>query len=160
MGRNKKSDYIPRSFESNKKWAPLYKGKPEDKSSNIHYSMLMSNAWHNLTGKQKELYLYCKLQLFGQSIQSKENLKTEKEIDEKAKVDISIRFVFNMGLWCDLYGLYTEKTQRYFYSDMDALIENGFIKLIVSGKTTRTKNIYEFSDKWTELGKYEKDKKR
>lgn len=156
MGRKKKSEYIPRRFESCLDFVPKLNGKPEDKSSNIHYSMLMSNAWHNLTGKQKELYLYCKLQLFGQSIKSKEKLKTEKEIDEKANVDISIRFTFNMGLWCELYGLYTEKTQRYFYKDMDALIANGFIKLISSGKTTRTKNIYEFSDKWIELGKYEK----
>lgn len=157
MGRKKsKSDYIPRRFESYLGFAPILDGKHEDKSSNIHYSMLMSNAWHNLTGKQKELYLYCKLQLFGQSIKSKEKLKTEKEIDEKTKVDISIRFVFNRGLWCDLYGLYTENTQKYFYKDMDALIENGFIKLISSGKTTRTKNIYEFSDKWIEFGKYER----
>ena len=150
----KKKEYVPRSFESTTLFVPKQKnGKKKDVSSNIYYSMLISNAWKKLTPKQKELYLYCKLQLWGQSPSAKE-LRTEKETDE-GNCDISIRFHFNKSLWCDKYGLYSNSGQRHFYEDIQALIDNGFIILVSSGKNTRTKNIYEFSSKWQEQGMFE-----
>lgn len=153
MGK-KKQDYVPKRFESAIEFTPKRKqGKHKDCSSNIYFSMLMSNAWHSLTGKQKELYLYCKLQLFGQSTNDKE-LKTEKEFDEDTNIDISNRFVMNKSLWCKTYGLYTESTHRYFYSDMQALIDKGFIDLIANGKSNQSKNIYAFSNRWIDLGKW------
>jgi hypothetical protein len=153
---SKSKIYIPKSFESAIEFTPQKKqGKRKDVSSNIYYSMLVSNAWHNLTGKQKELYLFCKLQFFGQSINSKE-LKTDIEKNNKDdNTDISNRFVMNKSLWCKTYGLYTDSTQRYFYQDIKALIDNGFITELQRGKSNRSKNIYEFSNKWVELGKWE-----
>jgi len=41
---------------------------------------------------------------------------------------------------------------RAFRTDMDKLIELGFIKQIISGWNTRTINIYGFSGKWKEYG--------
>lgn len=157
MGRNKKSEYKPREFESELDFAPKQKnGKKKDTSSNIYYSMLMSNAWHELTLKQKELYLYCKLQYLGQRL-NRDELETEKEADE-GNTNISYRFTFNKGLWCELYGLYSENGKRHFYDDMQVLIDKGFIRLVASGQNTRTKNIYEFSNKWAEKGKWVNDK--
>lgn len=55
MSRSKKqSEYIPVAFESENSVAPkTKKGQRKDKSANIYYSMLMSNAWRKLTGNQK-----------------------------------------------------------------------------------------------------------
>lgn len=38
--------------------------------------------------------------------------------------------------------------QRTFYKYVNHLIELGFLKCVESGWTTKTKNIYGFSDKW------------
>lgn len=150
----KKEEYKPRRFESAIEFTPKKKqGKQKDVSSNIYFSMLMSNAWHSLTGKQKELYLYCKLQYFGQSPTAKE-LKLPYE--EDTNVDISYRFTMNKSLWCKTYGLYTESTHRYFYSDMQALVDKGFIDIISKGKSNLSKNIYAFSNRWIDSGKWEK----
>lgn len=150
----KKGEYQPYKFESELSFTPKKKqGKRKDVSSNIYYSMLVSNAWRKLTPKQKELYLFCKLQYFGQSLNAK-TLRTEKEKDED-NVDISKRFVMNKELWLKEYGIYSESGQRHFYTDMQALIDNGFIMVIANGKNARKKNIYEFSDKWVNSGKWE-----
>lgn len=150
----KRDKYIPKVFESESSFLEPKKdgSKAKDVSANIYISMLQSRAWHNLTGKQKELYLYCKAQYFGEKKTKKQHTTTLEEINGE-KPDLSKRFTMNRSKWCECYGLYTENTQKYFYKDIKALQDNGFIKTLESGKTTRTKNIYEFSDKWRELGK-------
>lgn len=55
MARKKK--YVPKAFES---------GKAGDVSANIYASMMQSKAWNNLTNNAKVLYLYMKLQYYGQ----------------------------------------------------------------------------------------------
>ena len=153
-----KKDYKPRTFESNPAFLPKKEsGKAiTDTSANIYMSMLQSQAWHNLTYKQKELYLYCKAQQFGERKKKSEHL-TEKEREENVEIDISKRFTMNKSKWCAIYGLYTESTQRHFYEDMRVLMANGFIISIEKGQNSRTKNIYEYSDKWRELGKWGKE---
>jgi hypothetical protein len=96
----------------------------------INIDLLMSQAWHNLTLKQKELYLYC-------VAESKDNCEY---------------FEFNKSKWNSIYGLYTDSGQRHFYKDMKALVENGFVEIVKSGKTTREKNIYRCIDRWVNLG--------
>lgn len=160
MSKKKEKKYTPKEFESEREFLPVNKEniKVKDVSANIYISMLQSKAWHNLTSKQKELYLYCKAQYYGERKSKAEHLTvTEKECEKD--IDISKRFTMNKSKWCEIYGLYTNGTQRYFYSDMKALIENGFVQTIEKGKTSRTKNIYEFSGRWKEQGRWEKGEK-
>lgn len=160
MGKKGEKVYIPKTFESERGFLPPKKsgGKVKDVSANIYISMLQSQAWHNLTYKQKELYLYCKAQYYGESKSKNEHL-TAKEKECEENIDISKRFTMNKSKWCEIYGLYTESTQRHFYTDMKALIQNGFVKALEKGQSSRTKNIYEFSDKWREQGKWGKIEK-
>ena len=160
MGKKGEKVYIQKTFESEREFLPTKKsgGKVKDVSANIYISMLQSQAWHNLTYKQKELYLYCKAQYYGESKSKNEHL-TAKEKECEENIDISKRFTMNKSKWCEIYGLYTESTQRHFYTDMKALIQNGFVKALEKGKRSRTKNIYEFSDKWREQGKWVKTEK-
>ena len=55
MARKKK--YVPKAFES---------GKAGDVSANIYASMIQSRAWSNLTNNARVLYVYMKLQYYGQ----------------------------------------------------------------------------------------------
>ena len=156
----KKENYVAKAFESEPSFLPKTKNKTsaKDVSANIYLSMLMSQAWHNLTLKQKELYLYCKAQYYGEAKTPQEH-KTNNEIENDINANLQVRFTMNKSKWCEIYHLYSESGQRHFYEDMNALVENGFIKVVESGKTSRTKNIYEFSDRWRLQGKYEHKKK-
>ena len=124
MGRKRK--YTPKSFESN---------RAGDISANIYASMMQSKAWNNLTNNAKVLYMYMKMQYYGQ-----------KTIADKGQEC----FYFNKAMYTKTYPLYTNINQ--FYKDRNLLIENGFIE-IESGSTkfTREKMIYKFSAKWQEV---------
>lgn len=137
-----KRDYIPRKFESDSRFLI---NRKKDTSSNIYMSMLLSPSWQSLTKNQQILYIYCKAQYFGKNYINKKDLMTDNE--EINSVDFSLRFVFNRSMWQKLYKLYPSDNGK-FYKDMDKLIENGFINKISSGKCTRTKTIYELSDRW------------
>jgi hypothetical protein len=128
MPRFKKKPYEKKKFEST--------GTSSDISANIYLSMLMSKAWGELTAKQRELYLYCKMQFFAEKLKPIKNNRNS--------------FTMNTAKWHDLYGLYTRKNG--FYKDMTALIEHGFIRCLECGAFSRTKSIYEFSDKWQKYG--------
>lgn len=124
MGRKVKAvKYVKKSFESD--------GSSSDVSANIYSSMLLSDAFMSLTGQQAKLYVYMKLQFYGQKI---------KPNDDKTCL------FFNQSKWKTQYKLYTNN--NYFYRDIKALIEKGFIKKIESGKNTRTRSIYQFSNDW------------
>lgn len=92
--------------------------------------MIGSPAWEALTNNARVLYVYMKLQLFGNK---KDHLPEGQ-------------FYFNRGTYTKTYKLYKNQTQ--FYQDRDLLIKYGFIDQIESGRTTRTKNIYQYSDRW------------
>lgn len=153
MSKNKIPQYVPTAYESELSFAPMPKkgNKRKDKSANVYYSMLMSKAWRELTGNQKELYLFCKLQQFGESLSYEEHA-TEIEKQNLEKPNLSDRFTMNKSKWCELYQLYTEQNAKRFYNDMKRLIELGFVELLQSGRTNKTKNIYKFSDKWKKRG--------
>lgn len=101
-------------------------------------SMAESEEFKSLTKNQKLLYMYCKLQLMYQN-------RTKEEIEMYRS---STFFTFERDKWKNKYGLYTDGNRQQFYDDRDALIEKGFIKILVKGKSNMTKNIYDFSDKW------------
>lgn len=124
MARKKK--YVPKSFESN---------KVGDVSANIFASMLQSRAWSNLSNNARVLYLYMKLQYYGQ-----------KNIPNKEQE----YFYFNKAMFTKTYPLYTNTNQ--FYKDRQLLLDNGFIEIDGgSTKWTREKMIYKFSSKWREV---------
>ena len=123
MARKKK--YVPKSFESS---------KAGDVSANIYASMMQSEAWSNLTNNARVLYLYMKLQYYGQ--------KTIPDREQEC-------FYFNKALVTKTYQLYTNVNQ--FYKDKKMLIDNGFIETVENGRNTRTKNVYRFSSKWRDI---------
>ena len=105
--------------------------------------MMVSEAWKKLSSKQKVLYLACKDRLYSQ--------KTKYSPDPNDKT----KFYFNRTIWLNDYNLYPTTNEAGFYKDMGALIEYGFIKCIESGATSRTKSIYQYSDKWQLFGTLE-----
>lgn len=121
--------YQKKSFEST--------GKSSDTSANIYMSMLLSDAWKDLTAQQQRLYLYCKSQYYAEKV--------------KPNGD-PLCFTMNQSKWADLYGIYKRKNAASFYRDISALIEHGFISCVECGAVTRTKSIYRFSDKWQQFG--------
>lgn len=129
----KKEKYVPKSFEST---------KTRDSYASIYMSMLMSQSWQNLTKNQQLLYVYCKAQYYAEHNTPKPKIKKLSEIE------FSECFTMNKSKWCKLYHLYKDGNQNGFIRDMRALMENGFIEVVENGRTTRTKSIYKFSDKW------------
>jgi hypothetical protein len=128
----KKKTYQKKNYESD--------CSSSDTSANIYHSMLMSEAWNKLSSKQRVLYLVCKDRLYAQ--------KTKYSPDPNDQT----KFYLNRALWLKDYELYPPSNEAGFYKDMGALIEYGFIKCIESGATSRTKNIYQYSDKWKLFG--------
>lgn len=125
----KKKPYQKKTFEST--------CSSSDTSANIYMSMLLSDAWRELTAQQQRLYLYCKAQYYAD--------KTKPNGDP-------LCFTMNQSKWCGLYGLYERSNAKGFYRDMGALIEHGFVSCVECGAITRTKSIYRFSDKWQWFG--------
>lgn len=128
MSKRKKT-YQKKAFESD--------GSPSDVSANIYMSMILSPAWKNLTANQRQLYLYCKAQYYG---------------EKKKPTDNPLKFTMNQTKWADMYGLYKRNNAASFTRDMTALIEHGFVVCSSCGATTRKKSIYRFSEKWQQWG--------
>ena len=122
----KRKKYQKKLFEST--------GETYDVSANIYLSMIKSEAWLSLTKNQRLLYVYLKVQYYSQK------RKPNKENKEM--------FYFNQTKWLNEYQLYSEGNKKSFYNDMEQLIIRGFIDCVSSGKTTREKNIYQYSSRW------------
>jgi len=128
----RKQKYKPKSFEST--------GKSNDTSANIFDSMLTHPDFMGLKTRQKILYVYCKNQFYGKR-------KPRSDFPEIEKFQSDECFYMNLALVVE-YGLYTKTGRKEFYSDMKALCEAGFIECISNGKSTKSRSIYRFSDKW------------
>lgn len=128
MARRRKS-YLKKAYEST--------GASDDTSANIYHSMLESIAWQDLSTKQKELY-WC--------------MKDRKYQEKQHPNGDESMFCFNKYLWAEEYRLYADTDGRGFQRDLRALINHGFIRCIESGMTTRTKSIYQYSEKWRLFG--------
>ena len=157
----RKNVYLAQKFESCVALLPKHKDGTihKDTSSNIYNSMRFSQAWHNLTYKQRDLYSVMKGLQFSET-KHRSELITEKEKsmfvkEELSRINISLRFTFCQPKWCNLYGLYSPNGRKELTKDIQALIDNGFIKIIQNGKNIWGANIYEYSDNWRELGQWQ-----
>lgn len=129
----KKQVYQKKTFEST--------GVGNDTSANIYMSMLMSKAWQQLSKNAQVLYLYCKAQYYAEKQKPKPIVRQLSETEQK------MCFTMNRSKWLNLYCIYKSDNGQ-FNKDMKQLIDNGFVKIVELGSTTRTKNIYMFSDEW------------
>lgn len=138
---NRKTKYIPKSWESTDgKIKDGAKEKP-DISANIYESMMLSDSFISLTNKQQILYLYCKAQYFGKRKPGRDH----PGIEDLQGDDL---FYLNWNVISGKYHLYRETSHKNFYQDMGVLCEHGFIEKVSSGKGNRKKTIYRYSDKW------------
>ena len=123
----KKRKYEKKPFESAL--------QPSDTSANIYESMILSEAWKDLSASAKVLYLTCKSQYYSEK---------KKPIEGDYTT-----FTMNQAKWADKYHLYSKGNHRGFQRDMESLIVHGFVKCVECGAVTRTKSIYRFSSDWT-----------
>lgn len=130
----KRPKYQKKMFES-AQWS-------NDTSANIYMSMLMSDAWMDLTNNQKTLYLYCKAQYYAQKDCGSNDPKPDG-LDS---------FTMNRSKWCKLYKIYTESNNTGFYRDMAQLIYHGFIVCSTCGQSNFTKSVYRYSSMWQKWG--------
>ena len=131
MARKKKTKYIRKSFETRLPGAADSTG---EKIVALCLTQLMSDAWANLTGNQRNLYIFMRLRYDGENEHG---------------------FYFNKALYMKQYRLYTNGTQ--FQRDLAGLVENGFVDIVERGWTTRTRNVYAFSDRWQTVKRKKKD---
>lgn len=131
MGKRRKK-YVPKPFES--------AGGANDTSANIYESMLNSAAFQDLTKNQRLLYIYMKAQYYGKR-------KPEKDFPDVEQMQGDELFYFNLSL-AEKYGLYSRGNRGQFYNDVKALEEHGFIMVVSSGRSTKTRSIYKFTGGW------------
>ena len=94
--------------------------------------MQKSAAWKSLSLRQRGLYL----ELKSKFTVNRKTLETNAE-------NISYTTTEAKKVYGDL---------RTFRADIDALINAGFIKQVVSGVPTMSASIYGFSDRWKDYG--------
>lgn len=126
MPKRNRKKFTPQEFE---------KIGASNLSAVIYASMMQSNAFLDLSANAIKLYLYMKLQFYGQ---------VQKPGDKPDQ------FVFNRSMYVTTYGIFSNGAQ--FTQYCHELIKHGFIELIECGATTRSNNIYKFSDKWQTWG--------
>lgn len=131
-GNRRGRKYTPKSFEST--------GVSNDVSANIYESMAQSDAWRDLKPRERQLYVYCKLQYYGKR-------KPSKDFPNIDAFNSDLCFYLNLAAVVN-YGIYKRSGNKEFYKDIHTLVEHGFIEIISNGKYTKTKSIYKYSDKW------------
>lgn len=100
------------------------RAKQEDKIIRIYASMLISEAFTELSNRQKVLYMCCKSQI--------------------SDIDKTDTFCMDWGQALR-YKLYRPSMHANFYRDMKALCEHGLIEKVskIRGRTS-----YIFSEMW------------
>lgn len=109
----------------------------------LYQSMLMSEAYKDLSNRAKNLYTYCRLQEHAMSSSERSKVKTETSID------LTDRRYFTMNKSkLKLYGLYSPNSLSPFYADIASLIRHGFLICVYNGKHDRKKSVYAYSSNW------------
>lgn len=156
MARSKSHDnkrpYIPfESLSNNREHEYIVDGKKQtDTTTNICYSMLTSPAFKDLTAKQRMLYIYAKTQFYGARSRPKDDYK---DIEEYQKDGGRKYFYLNHKMITEVFALYPKSNTRDLYTDIQVLIEHGFIEQVSNGRINQKRSIYTYSTKWKEWGK-------
>lgn len=147
MGRKKR--YEPLPFESNGQYVGRNGKARKDTSASIFESLYRSKAYRDLTARQRDLYVCCKLQFYGKR-------KPERDYQDIEELHGDDLFYLNWGVVCADYGLYPVGSESNFYKDMRELIRHGLIDMKSSGKSRRRKNVYQYSTRWKNWSETEK----
>ena len=110
---------------------PFEGNNPRGAFTKITIDMMHSPAWKALNLRQHGSYFVLKSK-YRQKMMGGVMTSSNKDDISFPKVEWSL--------------YYTD--YRTYKKDMDQLMDLGFIRLIQSGRTTRTPNIYGFCDKW------------
>lgn len=124
-----------------KKWQTDTRRNRRQSFSKIYSNMLTSPAWCDLTGAQKALYIACRDQ----------EMRPHPRVTDTPADDQL--FNMNRALYVGRYKLYKSNNLKGFFRDMRELVRHGFISVYRSGKNTRQKSIYSYSDKWKDWTK-------
>jgi len=107
--------------------------------------MLESKAWNKLSAQQIKLYIYCRLQVYGEK--KKPLLPNGTTCSNQ-----DLLFTMNQGKWSTIYNIYKKSNAKGFQRDITKLIELGFVECLMGGAITRKKSIYYISDLWQKYG--------
>lgn len=122
----------------------------------LHYSLLTSDAFKDLTASQRMLYVYAKTQFYGAVSRPAKDFKDIKEYQEQQG---RMFFYLNHKLMTEVFGLYAKSNHRSLYRDVQALEDHGFIERVTNIKTDGEKGgnieggnhmrtIYKYSEDW------------
>lgn len=121
-------------------------GKEPDTFTRIYESVLISEAFQDLSPQVQMLYICMRAQYYGKR-------KPNREYDEsfilwdQIKTDDCFFFSRHMA---SKYMKKYEKNSSRLYRDIKVLEEHGFIETVFSGKSSKSKSVYKYSDKWKE----------
>ena len=121
-----------------------------DTTTLLTYSMMISDAFRDLTARQRMLYVYAKSQFYGARSRP---CNDYKDIDVFKEYNGSRYFYLNHRLLSDVFGLYPKDNHRDLYKDIKALIEHGFIEKYSGGRSNRSRAIYRYSEWWKDWEK-------
>lgn len=141
MARSKAAKERKQEESYNAKPYETIVGKRNSKKyARIYLPMIESAAFKSLTPKQKELYLYMKL----------EDYSADRPLKESGEPYSHEYFYFNELKWKRVHGLYTQR--QGFTRDRDVLIDRGFIQVAEHYRYggRNQKNVYRFHDGWKE----------
>lgn len=161
MARNKYriQDYYP--FEATSKVKTCTDGKDRhrfidrngkeqtDTTTTLTFSMMTSEAFKDLTARQRMLYVYAKSQFYGARSRPSTDFR---DIEEFKEYKGQKYFYLNHKLLVDVYGLYPKTNHRSLYADIKALVSHGFIEWYTEPKAINKSNhmraIYRYSEAW------------
>lgn len=145
MSRSKKNT-APKPLATFESTIKIKRGGKEmsDTYARITDSLLLSEAFQDLKPRTQMLYIFMREQYMGKR-------KPNRDFDENSPIWEAIRsdecFYFPFHTAKSYNKSYKANSGR-LYTDIEVLIEHGFIEKIVSGKANRDNSIYKYSDKW------------
>lgn len=115
----------------------------------LYHDMLDSPAFHDLSGSQAKLFLYCRREAFGraQSDYESGNIEGLSFSGESSRL-----FYLNEALVKKQHKLYNANDKRGFRRDMEALVSHGFVDVVLNRAVSHKPNVYALSTRWTKWG--------
>lgn len=122
-----------------------------DTTTMLTYSMMISDAFKDLTARQRMLYVYAKSQFYG--ARSRPHT-VHKDIKDFEEYNGQRYFYLNHKLMSDVFNLYPKSNHRDLYKDIATLVDHGFIEWYTEPKSVSQSNhmraIYRYSEAWKE----------